>query len=125
MSAVDAGRAMTDDLSRLGLRLEAGKDRSRGGHDLRAWFITTAQEHGAHRDLRRVVTHTASGDVVSGYTRATGGALCTEVGKLRISAESRGEVLELGTPYSTRDETLAKRWRKMATPTGFEPVSPA
>ena len=36
-----------------------------------AWFITSCQEQGAHRDLLRVVTHTAKGDIVSGYTRAT------------------------------------------------------
>jgi hypothetical protein len=57
------------------------------GHDLRSWFITTCQEHGAHRDLLRVVTHTSKGDVVSGYTRAQWPALCAEVAKLRQAAD--------------------------------------
>jgi hypothetical protein len=58
--------------------------RNRGGHDLRAWFITSCQEAGAHRELLRVVTHTANSDVMSGYTRATRASLCAEVGKLRV-----------------------------------------
>jgi len=72
----DPNEAFKRDLAALGLRVGAGAHRDRGGHDLRSWFITTCQEHGAHRDLLRVVTHTAKGDVVSGYTRATWGALC-------------------------------------------------
>jgi hypothetical protein len=65
-------------------------------HDLRSWFITTCQEHGAHCDLLRVVTHTSKGDVVSGYTRAQWPALCAEVAKLRGSTLD-GEVLPLAT----------------------------
>jgi integrase len=82
----DAGHAMTADLQMLDLRVEAGKRRKRGGHDLRAWFITSCQEAGAHRDLLRVVTHTAKGDVMSGYTRATWSALCAEISKLQVPA---------------------------------------
>jgi integrase len=58
----EANEAFKHDLAALGLRIEAGEYRDRGGHDLRSWFITTCQEHGAHRDLLRVVTHTAKGD---------------------------------------------------------------
>jgi integrase len=90
VNANDAGRAMKYDLDKLELRKEAGEHRDRGGHDLRAWFITTCQENGAHRDLLRVVTHTGKGDVVSGYTRATWAALCAEVAKLRVDVTSRG-----------------------------------
>lgn len=68
------GWMFKDDLRALGLRTSAGAFRDRGGRDLRAWFITSRQEHGAHRDLLRVVTHTANGDIVSGYTRATSAA---------------------------------------------------
>ncbi len=118
---VDSIRAMKEDLLGLGLRVEAGQGgRNRGGHDLRSWFITTCQEHGAHRDLLRVVTHTAKGDVMSGYTRATWGALCAEVAKLRISAEPLGEVLPLATGLATAEIKAAKRWRKVVTPPGLE-----
>jgi integrase len=84
VDANDAVRAMKYDLGKLELRVDAGEHRDRGGHDLRAWFITSCQEAGAHRDLLRVVTHTGKGDVVSGYTRATWPALCAEVAKLRF-----------------------------------------
>lgn len=89
VAAADAVHSFHSDLEKLGLRVEAGKHRKRGGHDLRAWFITTCQEHGAHRDLLRVVTHTGKGDVVSGYTRATWPALCAEVAKLQVPAIAR------------------------------------
>jgi integrase len=84
VSANDAGRAMKYDLDNLGLRKDAGEHRDRGGHDLRAWFITSCQEAGAHRDLLRVVSHGTKGDIMSGYTRATWAALCGEVAKLRV-----------------------------------------
>ena len=67
-----------------GLRTSAGEFRDRGGHDLRAWLISSCQEHGAHHDLLRVVTHTAKGDIVSGDTRATWATLCAEVAELRL-----------------------------------------
>jgi integrase len=115
-----AAAAFKEDLSTLGLRVDAGKHRARGGHDLRAWFITTCQEHGAHRDLLRVVTHTAKGDVVSGYTRATWGALCGEVGKLRVSLLD-GKLLELSTELSTREKRARGRWSKAVRAEGLEP----
>lgn len=88
MIAQRAGELFVEDLGTLGLRTRAGEHRNRGGHDLRAWFITTAQEHGAHRDLLRVVTHTRKGDILDGYTRASWSALCAEVAKLRIELPS-------------------------------------
>jgi len=111
------------DLAALELRAAAGT-RNRGGHDLRSWFIATAQEHGAHRDLLRVVTHTAKRDVMDGYTRAPWPALCAEVLKLKVEILG-AEVLVLSTPRSTLDQHLRNRWRNMATPAGFEPASPA
>jgi hypothetical protein len=92
--------------------------RDRGGHDLRSWFITTCQEHGAHRDLLRVVTHTSKGDVVSGYTRAQWPALCAEVAKLRQAADvdPRGR----GPAACYRRATTKNRWRKVVTPMGLE-----
>ncbi|HEY6038082.1 MAG TPA: hypothetical protein VIV58_27565 [Kofleriaceae bacterium] len=82
-SANLAGKYMRADLGKLGLRAKASS-RNRGGHDLRAWFITTCQECGAHRDLLRVITHTAQSDVIGGYTRASWPALCAEVAKLTL-----------------------------------------
>ena len=115
-----AARAYKEDLAALGLDARRGKHRARGGHDLRAWFITTCQEHGAHRDLLRVVTHTAKGDVVSGYTRATWSALCAEVGKLRVSLLD-GKLLELSTELSTREKRARGRWSKAVRAEGLEP----
>lgn len=88
--------AFQRDLVTLGLRQEAGSYRNRGGHDLRSWFISTCQEHGAHRDLLQVVTHTKRKQVMDGYTRASWGSLCAEVAKLRITLPE-GEVLALST----------------------------
>lgn len=121
VDATDAGRAFIADLDRLELRTTAGQHRKRGGHDLRAWFITTAQEYGAHRDLLRIATHPGKGDVVSGYTRATWAALCAEVVKLVFVLD--GEPLQLATGFATTEASVRKRWSKMATPTGFERLS--
>jgi integrase len=117
----DAGHGLTEDLGTLGLRVQAGARRKRGGHDLRSWFITTCQEHGAHRDLLRVVTHGRGTDVVDGYTRATWGALCAEVGKLRVSILD-GKVLELVTELRTVELRAINRWQKRVSPEGFEAV---
>ena len=116
VSPNDAGRAMKEDLAALGLRVMAGTKRARGGHDLRAWFITTCQEHGSHRDLLRVITHTASGDVVAGYTRASWGALCAEVAKLKVATRG-AEVLALATGSATAEPRASNRWREVVTPT--------
>jgi integrase len=116
----DAARYYKEDLRTLGLRVEAGKFRARGGHDLRAWFITTAQEHGAHRDLLRVVTHTAKGDIVSGYTRATWPALCAEVAKLQVQILD-GKLLELATGFATAEKRARNRWKKVVGVEGIEP----
>jgi integrase len=123
VSPTIAARAFKEDLTALGMRLRAGRERDRGGHDLRAWFITTAQEHGAHRDLLRVVTHTAKSDVVSGYTRATWAALCAEVAKLRVAVLD-GEVLPLATGFATREKSAGRRWTKVGRLMGIEPTTP-
>jgi hypothetical protein len=109
------------DLEVLGLRVDAGEHRDRGGHDLRAWFITTCQEHGAHRDLLRVVTHTARSDVISGYTRATWPALCAEVSKLRVALLD-GAVVPLSTAMAQQTPTASNDSRKVAASTGIAPA---
>jgi integrase len=123
VSATIAARAFKEDLEALGLRVDAGELRDRGGHDLRAWFITTCQEHGAHRDLLRVVTHTSRGDIVSGYTRASWPALCAEVGKLRVEILD-GKLLELATGFATRERSAGLRWKKSGRLMGIEPTTP-
>jgi integrase len=119
IAASDAGRMFKEDLQALGLRTSAGEFRDRGGHDLRAWFITSGQEQGAHRDLLRVVTHTAKGDIVSGYTRAT---LCTEVAKLKVSILD-GKLLELATDLATSERRYRNRWTKVVGVVGIEPTT--
>ena len=78
-----------------GLRIEASAERARGGHDLRSWFITRAQERGAHRDLLRIVSHGIGSDVMSGYTRTTWAALCGEMAKLAIELPAAAQVAEI------------------------------
>ncbi len=117
----DAGHDLTEDLEALGLRVEAGARRKRGGHDLRSWFITTCQEHGAHRDLLRVCTHGRGSDVVDGYTRAQWPALCAEVAKLRVAILG-GEVLTLATGFATAELRSWNRWLKGVSPEGLEAV---
>ncbi len=42
VDAADGRHSMTTDLTTLGLRVKAGEHRSRGGHDLRAWFTASS-----------------------------------------------------------------------------------
>jgi len=122
IAASDAARMFKEDLRELGLRTSAGEFRDRGGHDLRAWFITSCQEQGAHRDLLRVVTHTAKGDIVSGYTRATWTALCAEIGKLKVAILD-GKLLELATDFATVERKYRNRWSNFVGVVGIEPTT--
>lgn len=123
----DAVVAFKVDLDELGLRVEAGEHRDRGGHDLRAWFISTALEDGAAADALYSVTHTKKKDVASGYNRQRWTRLCEAVGCLQI--ELGDDPLPLGTDELPRQRSLRRAYkkrrlgrRKAATPTGFEPV---
>lgn len=120
VSANDAVRYLKDDLDTLGLRRSAGEHRERGGHDLRAWFITTCLEHGASIEALMRVTHTKPKDVISGYTRLPYPALCSAVSCLPIALVE--DPLTVATDLATRERNAQKRWKKMATPTGFEGV---
>ena len=91
------------------------------GHDLRARLKTRTIEDGADSLLIRRVTHAAPKDVESGYQRFSWAALFREVSKLRIPAESRGQVLELATGFATAGKRARGRWRKLVTPPGLEP----
>jgi hypothetical protein len=117
-------QAFKADLTALGLRVEAGERRDRGGHDLRSWYKTRCIEDGADSLIVRRTTHAMPDDVNSGYERFPWATICREVSKLRVGILG-GEVLELATSSATTELSAQKRWRKQATPTGFEPVLPA
>jgi integrase len=123
----DAVVAFKVDLHELGLRIEAGEHRDRGGHDLRAWFISTGLEDGASADALYAVTHTKKKDVASLYNRIPWHRLCEAVGCLKI--ELGADPLPLGTDELPRLTSLRRHYYKRgltkkqrATPTGFEPV---
>lgn len=126
VNASDAGEYMKRDLTSLGLRVEAGKLRDRGGHDLRSWYQTRMIEDGADSLIIRRTTHAPPKDVNSGYERFSWQAVCREASKLRIPLP-KGELLRLpneeeAVTHSLQSEANASnRWRKVATPTGFEP----
>lgn len=106
----DAGKVFKVDLELLGLRVDAGESRDRGGHDLRAWFISQAQNDGANRDILALATHTKKKDVMSGYTRLKWPAICEEVRKLTISLGD--QPLYLAPELVTFSEGLSKKARK-------------
>lgn len=123
----DAVVAFKVDLDAIGLRIDAGEHRDRGGHDLRAWFISTALEDGAPADALYTVTHTKKKDVASGYNRQRWKRLCEAVACLEV--ELGDDPLPLGTDELPRQVSLRRAYekrglakRKRATPTGFEPV---
>jgi integrase len=124
----DAVVAFKVDLDEIGLRIQAGEHRDRGGHDLRAWFMSTAIEDGAEVAVLQRVTHTKKKDVVSGYTRLPWHVLCAAVAKLQVSLGD--DPLPLGTSELPRQRSLRRLYQKRglarqskATPTGFEPVT--
>ena len=57
VDAADAMHAFKADLTALGLRVEAGEHRDRGGHDLRAWYKTRCVDDGADSLIIRRTTH--------------------------------------------------------------------
>jgi integrase len=107
-----AGLDMRDHLAALGLRVQASASRARGGHDLRAWMISTALEHGADGVALQRVTHTRPRDVIAGYTRLPWPALCAAVACLPLATDLATGWLGAGNGSEI-----------LATPTGFEPVS--
>lgn len=69
---------------RLGEDLERLDQRKRTPHDLRASFITLAQDDGGERPVLERVTHKGNTDVWSGYSRRGWAVLCEHVGRLRF-----------------------------------------
>jgi integrase len=86
------------DLERIGLRVEAGAERNRRGHDLRRTFITLARGDGAIDSLLRLITHGPKpSDMLDVYSSPPWESLCAEVAKLRV----RGAVLVQSPQTST------------------------
>lgn len=108
ISANDAGRVFKRDLGELELRVRAGDRRSRGGHDLRSWHITTLQEAGAPRPLIEAWTHTKLADVMTNYSRFSWSALCAEMVKLELVVV--GDALAACDEHVTRNLSLRNRW---------------
>ncbi len=115
----DAQYALLLDLAMLGVR-------PCRGHDLRRTFITLAQVDGGRRDLLETITHGPRGNIMNVYTTFPWPALCDEVRKLKIELRE-GQVLDgdfrvFATGLATAQRNWRNRWRKPATPAGFEPA---
>lgn len=120
VSVKDANEAFKRDLRALGLRVDAGKLRDRGGHDLRSWYETRLIEDGADSLLVRRTTHARPKDVSGGYERFSWKTICREVAKLKVRVLG-GKVLPL-VPESLQAEAKARgRWHNSVTPLGLEP----
>jgi hypothetical protein len=119
VNVADTGHALTQNLPALGLRVEAGKTRKRGGHDLRSWFQTRCIEDGADSVIVRSFTHAADKTVNGSYERWSRTAKCRELAKLRVSILD-GAVLLLGTALGTAAKKAGRRWTKLVTPKELE-----
>jgi integrase len=113
----EAQHALLHDLDTLGLR-------PRRGHDLRRTFITLAQVDGARRDLLETITHGPRGNIINVYTTFPWPALCAEVQKLNVSVREGlvldGDFRGVATGLATAQRNWRNRWKKAATPAGFE-----
>lgn len=107
--ANEAQRQLAADLALLGLRVKAGAERDRRGHDMRRTFISLARTDGAIDGPLWWVTHGPNAKaMIEQYSTFTWDALCTEVAKLKISLRE-GALIAL----RTADGTPA-RWLKTA-----------
>jgi hypothetical protein len=97
-----------------------------------------AQVDGARRDLLETITHGPRGNIINVYTTFPWPALCAEVAKLKIEkvpagvtktgSQNRprrrpslyGDARSLATGLATAQRNWRNRWRKGATPAGFE-----
>lgn len=86
---------LLEDLTRLGLRTEAGKTRNRRGHDLRRTAITLARTDGAIDSILRWISHGPRGnEMLDVYSSPPWDALCGEMAKLRVELRE-GKVIAL------------------------------
>jgi len=114
----DANDAFKRDLAALGLRVEAGQYRDRGGHDLRSWYETRCIEDGAEYLLLRRTTHAAPKNVAGGYERFSWAALCRQIEKLQIKLPENP--LELSAVSLQAAKKAGGRWTSVVTPSGLE-----
>jgi integrase len=126
--------ALQRDLDDLGMR-------RRRAHDLRRTFISLARADGARPDILKTCTHGPSGQMIDLYTSLEWPVLCAEVSKLRVRRRVAAEVVQLsaagggpgrrvwpqGQPQASHSgqEVPGTIAAFLASPTGFEPVSPA
>ncbi len=122
VSAKDANEAFKRDLAALKFRVDAGKSRDRGGHDLRSWYQTRCIEDGADSMLLRRTTHAAPKTVSGGYERFSWATLCREVAKLTINVPDE-KILQTVTLSLQAEKKAAARWTSVVTPLGLEPFS--
>ena len=113
--------------------------RRRRVHDLRRTMISLSRMDGARASILKVCTHGAGKKaIMDAYTTFPWNTLCAEVGKLNVKRQSRGEVVRLpvaacgeglgtvgGPFFGAVDKKGHDSAALSASPTGFEPVSPA
>jgi integrase len=91
----DAQEQLIADLTMLGLRVKAGKERNRRGHDLRRTFITLARGAGAIDSVLRWITHGPKpSEILDTYSSPPWESLCAEVLKLKIELRE-GKVIAM------------------------------
>lgn len=91
----EAQKQLKYDLAKIGLRVKAGKERSRRGHDLRRTLITLARSDGAIDGVLKCITHGPStAAIIDLYTSYPWETLCTEIAKLKIELRT-GTVIEM------------------------------
>ncbi len=95
----DSRKRLVGDLAELGLR-------HRRGHDLRATFVTLAEDDGGDPNVIERLTHTPKGrSAYMGYSRTQWATFCREVAKLQVSRSSRGDVITLPIAMAVGDAT--------------------
>jgi integrase len=93
-------RNKSDSFKRLRADLVLLELRHRRGHDLRRTMISLARMDGARRDLLEVCTHNPRNGTIDLYTSYDWASLCAEVSKLKVTRETRGQLI-LGTRFGT------------------------
>ena len=123
--------------------------RRRRVHDLRRTMISLSRMDGARASLLKVCTHgPGKKEMMDAYTSFPWENLCAEVARLKVQRRRSGELVELkaacqgesrggepgsegseqgrfATPLATPEKKRRVSAALIASPTGFEPVSPA
>ena len=118
VSVKDALEALHRDLVLLGLRLDAGEIRKRGGHDMRSFYDTQSVDDGADSMLIHRTTHAPPKTVAGGYQRFAYSSLCREVAKLNVKLPA-GVALPIVAASLRASNRVNSRWLAV-TPLGLE-----